>query len=112
MPATASPSPDLPTAVLTPEQLLPILADATRLAILRRLLDGEARSVAALAGNLGRQQSITRKHIEQLRKAGLLVTRADPADRRRELYALAPAYRPADPARPEIEFGCCLLRLA
>lgn len=60
------------------------LADPTRLAILRRLADGEAR-VVDLTGELGLAQSTVSAHLACLRGCGLIVGRPEG---RQMFYAL------------------------
>jgi DNA-binding transcriptional ArsR family regulator len=67
--------------------LFAALADPTRLALLRRLADGEPRPIVALAsGSTLTRQAVT-KHLAVLRGAGLVARR--PAGRE-TLYALRP----------------------
>ena len=61
------------------------LGDPARLAILRRLADGEAR-VVDLTGELGLAQSTVSKHLACLRDCGLVDYRAEG---RQSFYALA-----------------------
>jgi DNA-binding transcriptional ArsR family regulator len=61
------------------------LADPTRLAILRRLTDGEAR-VVDLTAHLGLAQSTVSAHLACLRDCGLIVGRPQG---RQMFYALA-----------------------
>jgi DNA-binding transcriptional ArsR family regulator len=52
------------------------LADDTRLAIVRRLAQGEAR-VVDLTAEVGRAQSTVSNHLAHLRRCGLVDLRAD-----------------------------------
>lgn len=61
------------------------LSDGTRLAIVRRLAEGEAR-VTDLVGELGLAQSTVSAHVACLRGCGLVVGRAQG---RQVLYSLA-----------------------
>lgn len=61
------------------------LADATRLAIVRRLATGEAR-VSDLVRELGLAQSTTSEHVACLRDCGLVIGRPEG---RQVFYALA-----------------------
>ncbi|MFJ5900530.1 ArsR/SmtB family transcription factor [Streptomyces sp. NPDC093064] len=61
------------------------LADPARLAIVRRLADGEAR-VVDLTGELGLAQSTVSKHLACLRECGLVDYRAEG---RQSFYALS-----------------------
>ena len=67
--------------------LFAALADPTRLALIRRLADGEARPIVALAvGRAITRQAVT-KHLAVLRSAGLVTRRTAG---RETLYALRP----------------------
>jgi DNA-binding transcriptional ArsR family regulator len=72
---------------LTAVSLFHSLADATRLAIVRRLSAGEAR-VSDLVRELGLAQSTTSEHVACLRECGLVVGRPEG---RQVFYALAHA---------------------
>jgi ArsR family transcriptional regulator, cadmium/lead-responsive transcriptional repressor len=61
------------------------LADASRLTLVRRLSDGEAR-VTDLAAELGLAQSTVSGHLASLREAGLVTSRAEG---RQMFYGLA-----------------------
>jgi DNA-binding transcriptional ArsR family regulator len=52
------------------------LADGTRLAIIRRLAEGEAR-VVDLTAEVGRAQSTVSNHLAYLRRCGLVQSRPD-----------------------------------
>lgn len=56
-------------------ELLFALSDATRLAIVAALADGEEHSAGALAGDLAK--STMSHHLKILREAGLTMTRPD-----------------------------------
>lgn len=64
-----------------------MLADSTRLAILRSLMDGE-RSVGEVVAETGRGQANVSKHLKMLAEAGLVGRRKD---------GLQVFYRIADP---------------
>ena len=68
--ASGSSNPDAAVA------LFHSLSDATRLAIVRRLADGEAR-VADLVGELGLAQSTVSAHVACLRDCGLVTGRPE-----------------------------------
>ena len=70
VPASARPSQDLAPAVA----LFHSLSDGTRLAILQRLTEGEAR-VVDLTGFLGAAQSTVSAHLACLRECGLVTGR-------------------------------------
>src|SRR4051794_29565700 len=61
------------------------LADRTRLAIIRRLADGEAR-VVDLTAEVGRAQSTVSNHLAHLRRNGLVDSRPDGSQ---SFYAMA-----------------------
>jgi DNA-binding transcriptional ArsR family regulator len=67
--------------------LFAALADPTRLAILNRLADGEARPIVALAAGSALTRQAVSKHLAVLSGAGLVTRR--PAGRK-ALYALRP----------------------
>lgn len=83
---------------------LKVLADATRLQVLRELLHGPRR-VSELIERLGIEQSLLSHHLRALRDAGL-------AEARREgksvLYRLAPEVG-HDRERTGLDLGCCRL---
>jgi DNA-binding transcriptional ArsR family regulator len=87
---------------------LKILADETRLAVLRTLLGG-AQRVGELAVLLGTEQTLLSHHLQVLRKSGLVATRRDG---KAILYELAEgvAARTSD-GRAAIDIGCCKLLL-
>lgn len=53
-----------------------LLGDATRLAILRTLMEGE-RSVGSVVEETGRGQANVSKHLKQLREAGFVARRKE-----------------------------------
>src|SRR5215207_7364749 len=67
--------------------LFAALADPTRLALLKRLADGEPRPIFALAAGSALTRQAVTKHLAVLRSAGLVARR--PAGRQ-TLYALRP----------------------
>lgn len=67
--------------------LFAALADATRLALLQRLADGEPRPIVALAAGSAMSRQAVSKHLEVLRGAGLVARRPSG---REALYALRP----------------------
>ena len=67
--------------------LFAALADPTRLALLRRLADGEPRPIVALAAGSALTRQAVTKHLAVLSGAGLVARR--PAGRE-TLYALRP----------------------
>lgn len=84
--------------------LLKALADDSRLAIVRQLLDGP-KHVGEINSSLGLKQTLMSHHLRVLREAGLVNSRRDG---QRVLYSLAPEFQ--DPSKREaINLGCCLL---
>jgi len=83
---------------------LRVLADRTRLAVLRELLPGPRR-VGELNRHLAIPQSLLSHHLRVLRDAGLVA-----AERRGKgvVYRLAPRVRVA-PGEEAIDLGCCRL---
>ncbi|MFL6845546.1 MAG: ArsR/SmtB family transcription factor [Allosphingosinicella sp.] len=63
------------------------LADPTRLALLRRLADGGARPIVALAAESALSRQAVTKHLATLERAALVARRRAG---RRTLYALRP----------------------
>lgn len=81
---------------------LKVLADETRLAVLRRLLEGPGH-VGEINAPLGVEQSRLSHHLRVLRDAGLV--RAE-RDGKAVLYRLAPRVRGR---RRALDLGCCRL---
>lgn len=71
----------------TAAPLFAALADPTRLALLRRLADGEARPIVALASASALTRQAISKHLAVLGGAGLVARRPKG---RETLYALRP----------------------
>ena len=74
-------------SVETAAPLFAALADPTRLALLKRLADGEPRPIVALAAGSALTRQAVSKHLAVLSGAGLVARR--PAGREM-LYALRP----------------------
>ena len=91
-----------------------VLGDPLRRRLLELLADGKPRHANACARHLSKRLSATLKHLASLREAGLVDSNPDPADSRRQLYTLNPQVqvRPNSVAEVEMDFGCCVLRLA
>jgi len=104
-PDAPGPSPDSQTlppvarGLFDRDPILPSIADSNLYRILRSLIRGREKSVAELPRATGRKPSLPDKNLAVLRSDGFVVSRTDSKDKRGELYALAPPYRPADPAR-------------
>lgn len=86
---------------------LKVLADATRLAVIRRLLK-EPQQVGDLKRALGVEQSLLSHHLRILREAGLVL---DERVGKSVLYRLAPGVK-LDPKDASIHLGCCRLSFA
>lgn len=85
--------------------VMKVLSDSTRLAVIDLLLDGP-RHVHEINAVLKVEPTLLSHHLRELREAGLVVTRRDG---RSLIYRLAPAVsRPG--RRRRLDFGCCELR--
>jgi len=84
--------------------LLKVLADETRLAVLRQLMS-RAKHVGEIKATLGIEQTLLSHHLRILREAGLVVTQRDG---KAVLYSLAPQVEDVR-AGEAIDLGCCLL---
>lgn len=83
--STPTPTSGTDTGISAAVALFHSLSDRTRLAIVRRLADGEAR-VADLVRELGLAQSTVSEHVGCLRDCGLVLGRAQG---RQVFYSLA-----------------------
>jgi DNA-binding transcriptional ArsR family regulator len=71
-------SPDpapVPVAPMAAAPVFAALGDPTRLALLARLADGEARSIVALAADTRLTRQAVTKHLHVLERAGLVAQR-------------------------------------
>jgi len=84
--------------------LLKALADPSRLAIVRQLLDGP-KHVGEINKALGLEQTLMSHHLRVLRKAGLVTSARDG---KAVLYSLAPEFR-GSKGSEAINLGCCLI---
>lgn len=89
----------------TCSERLKVIADETRLAVLRSLLEGPKR-VAEINQPLGIEQTLLSHHLRVLRESGLVVAVREGKGVR---YALAPETAAAA-QRGELDLGCCRLR--
>jgi DNA-binding transcriptional ArsR family regulator len=64
-----------PDAGAAPAVIFAALGDPTRLALLARLADGEARSIVALSGDTALTRQAVTKHLRVLERAGLVAQR-------------------------------------
>jgi ArsR family transcriptional regulator, nickel/cobalt-responsive transcriptional repressor len=85
-------------------EVLKVLADDTRLAVVRQLMGGP-KHVGELNDSLGLEQSLLSHHLRILREAGLVLAERDG---KAVLYSLAPALKKAR-SRESLDLGCCLL---
>jgi DNA-binding transcriptional ArsR family regulator len=76
--------------VTTLDQTFGALADPTRLAVTRLLLEAP-RSSGEIAAALSTTRPAMSRHLRVLRRAGLVEERADPDDARLRVYRLRPA---------------------
>ena len=84
--------------------LLKLLADETRLAVVRQLIDGP-KHVGDINETLGLEQSLLSHHLKVLRDAGLVTSRRGG---KAVLYSLAPEFQRSTQGEA-INLGCCLL---
>lgn len=96
MPATPAPS--------SCAHLLKLLADETRLAVMRQLIDGP-QQVSQLNATLGLEQSLLSHHLKILREAGLVESQRQGKG---VLYSLSPDFRGTSSGE-SINLGCCCL---
>ncbi len=84
--------------------LLKVLADETRLAVLRQLMK-RPKHVAEINATLGIEQTLLSHHLKTLREAGLVVAQRDG---KAVLYSLAPEVEDTRSGKA-INLGCCLV---
>jgi ArsR family transcriptional regulator, nickel/cobalt-responsive transcriptional repressor len=82
--------------------LLKVLADETRLAVVRQLIDGP-KHVGEINESLGLEQSLMSHHLKVLREAGLVIGERDG---KAVLYSLSPEFRSSSRGEA-IDLGCC-----
>lgn len=63
--------------MIDPHRLCRCLSDATRFALVCRLADGEEACVCELVDALGAPQPTVSRHLGELRRCGILVTRRE-----------------------------------
>lgn len=85
-------------------ELLKVLADETRLAVLRQLMK-RPKHVAEINASLGIEQTLLSHHLKVLREAGLVVTQREG---KAVLYSLAPEVEGSGSGKA-INLGCCML---
>jgi len=84
--------------------LLKVLADEKRLAVVRRLMDGP-KHVGELNETLCLEQSRLSHHLKILREAGLVESKRDG---KAVLYSLSPNFRSTTTGEA-INLGCCMI---
>ncbi len=84
--------------------LLKILADETRLAVVRQLMAGP-KHVGEINESLGLEQSLMSHHLKVLREAGLVNAERDG---KAVLYSLSPEFQGSSQGEA-INLGCCLI---
>src|SRR5205814_916557 len=84
--------------------LLKILADETRLDVIRQLMDGP-RHVNEINAELGLDQSLLSHHLKIMRDAGLVKSERDG---KAVMYRLAPHVESKRSGKA-INLGCCLI---
>jgi ArsR family transcriptional regulator, nickel/cobalt-responsive transcriptional repressor len=87
--------------------IMKILSDETRFAVLQRLLDGPLH-VHEINAELLMDPTLLSHHLKVLRDAELVSTKRDG---KQILYALAPSVRRGRDRRT-LDFGCCKLQFA
>jgi DNA-binding transcriptional ArsR family regulator len=97
-----------------PELLLAAMADPMRYAVLRELADGSHPPVLALAKKLGCHPDQMGRHLQRLRKAGLVIeVRAEGTDKRSRYYQVPKEFRSTLPdGQRVLDFGSVVLRFA
>ena len=106
--------PTVPVSVriVEAETVFAALGDPSRRRILMALSDGRFHLGRALGSAIGRRFDNTRKHLDGLVKAGLVVAENDPSDPRRQHYRLASSVKVAEtPEGKTMDFGHCMVRL-
>ncbi len=84
--------------------LLKVLADETRLAVVRQLMDGP-KHVGKINDTLKIEQSLLSHHLKILRESGLVI---GDRDGKAVLYSLAPEFKGCR-SPDAINLGCCLI---
>lgn len=84
--------------------LLKVLADETRLAVVRQLTGG-SKHVGEINEPLGLEQSLLSHHLKVLREAGLVTAERDGKG---VLYSLSPEFQGSSKGEA-INLGCCLI---
>jgi len=85
-------------------RLLKVLADETRLAVVRQLMEGP-KHVGELNDRLNLEQSLLSHHLKVLREAGLVLSERDG---KAVAYRIAQKMESARTGKA-IDLGCCLI---
>lgn len=112
-PAPAVAAPAVRPATGSPLVVLNAITDPMRYAVLRELADGSYPPVITLAKKLGCHPDQMGRHLQRMRKAGLLI-RVNPgeeADQRAKYYQIPAAFRSGLPDGTRVlDFGSVVLR--
>jgi ArsR family transcriptional regulator len=84
--------------------IMKVLADKTRMAVVEHLFSG-SRRVQEINSELKLEPTLFSHHLRILRQAGIVVTRREGKS---IVYSLSPAVR-KDRDNPVLDFGCCTL---
>ena len=103
--STPQPAKDSASASSGCAHRLKVLADGTRLEVVRLLLE-EPRHVGDLQQAIGIEQSLLSHHLRVLREAGLVETEREGKS---VLYRVAPEVAGASRRGEAIHLGCCVL---
>lgn len=85
-------------------ELLKVLADETRLAVVRQLIDGP-KYVGEMQAEIELEQSLLSHHLRVLRESGIVTAERDG---KAVLYSLSPEMRAARKGQA-VNLGCCLI---
>lgn len=83
-------------------ELLKVLADETRLAVVRQLIDGP-KYVGEMQAEIELEQSLLSHHLRVLRESGIVTAERDGKS---VLYSLSPEMRAARKGQA-VNLGCC-----
>ncbi len=118
MPGTSvAPAPAVAAPVALPQagkalELLNAITDPMRYAVLRELADGSYPPVITLAKKLGCHPDQMGRHLQRMKKAGLLnrVNSGDEADQRAKYYQIPAAFRSREPdGKLVLDFGSVMV---
>lgn len=114
---TAAPvvAPVVRPAMGSPLVVLDAITDPMRYAVLRELADGSYPPVISLAKKLGCHPDQMGRHLQRMKKAGLLVrvNPGDEADQRAKYYQIPATFRSSQPDGTRVlDFGSVMLRFS